>query len=260
MKNLEKIVQAELDKIPELEIFKVNFEKKYLWIKLARATSSNILHHLTYKFTKNPIFTPVDKKTALQTLKYESSKLKRLYEKSIQVPKVVYLNNDFFALEDCGKTVHEHIKYNLIEDVDSLLVKTMEQLANLHNINEYHGASQIKNFTYQDGKVYLIDFEESFDESIDLKALQFRDLFLFMFSIAKYNIDTDYKKFIELYIEKTGNDDFFERFKELLSKFTFLMNLAQKKIVWKFLDKDSKSVYRLFKGILNTSDTKRTTT
>lgn len=247
--TFEKEAYEQLKALPKLEIFKKSVDGKDFWIKFARPTGSNFFHRFIYMITKNPILMPVKTKSNLETLQHEVTKLKNLYSKSIQVPKIVHNNNDFFVLEDCGKTVHEQIKYNLVDDIDNLLIKTIEELANLHNINEYHGASQIKNFTYENEKVYLIDFEESFDDEQDLKTLQFRDLFLFMFSIAKYDVNVDYIKLIQLYIDKTDNIDFFQRFSRLLSSVNFLMKIVELKFIWKILDKDTKSIYKLFKTL-----------
>lgn len=254
MKNLDtnaikKEVYAQLKINPKLEVLKITLENRDFWIKFTRQTRSNIFHHFIYLITKNPILIPVKTKSNFETTQYEISKLTNLHSKSIKVPLVVYKNSDFFVLEDCGKTVHEQIKYHFVDDIDNLLIKTIEELANLHNINEYHGASQIKNFTYKNDKVYLIDFEESFNNEQDLKTLQFRDLFLFMFSIAKYDINVDYIKLIQLYIDKTGNIDFFQRFSKLLSSVSFLIKIVELKFIWRVLDKDTKSIYKLFKTL-----------
>jgi len=242
-------VYEQLKALPKLEIFKKNFDNRDLWVKFARPTGSNLFHRFIYRLTKNPILIPVKTKSSLETLQYEVKKLKDLHSKSIQVPLIVHDNDDFFVLEDCGKTVHEQIKYNLIANIDELLIKTIDELAKLHNLNEYHGASQIKNFTYDNSKVYLIDFEESFDDTQDLKTLQFRDLFLFMFSVSKYNVDVDYIKLIQLYIDKTDNRDFFGRFSKLVSSVNFLMKIIELKFIWKILDNDTKSIYKLLKRL-----------
>jgi len=242
-------VYEQLKALPKLEIFKKSFDGRDLWVKFARPTGSNIFHRFIYKLTKNPILIPVKTKSSLETLQYEVKKLKDLNSKSIQVPLITHNNNDFFVLEDCGKSVHEQIKYGLTANIDELLIKTIDELAKLHNINEYHGASQIKNFTYDNSKVYLIDFEESFDDMQDLKTLQFRDLFLFMFSVAKYNVDVDYIKLIQLYIDKTDNRDFFDRFSKLVASVSFLMKIVEVKFIWKILDNDTKSIYKLLKRL-----------
>ena len=40
-------------------------------------------------------------------------------------------------------------------------------------------------FVFKDNKVFVIDFEESFDKSVDIKTLQYRDFLLFLLSFTK---------------------------------------------------------------------------
>ncbi len=66
--------------------------------------------------------------------------------------------------------------------IDNMLL----QLSKIHNNNEYHGGAQARNFTYKDGEISVIDFEDSFSKDINLDVLQFRDLILF-FTITYKN-------------------------------------------------------------------------
>lgn len=124
-------------------------------------------------------------------------------------------------------------------------------MAKIHKQHEFHGATQLKNLTYQNENVYFIDFEESFDTNIGIRELQFRDLFLFLFSLSKEQVTVDYEKLIRSYIVLTNNSDFIERFHKLIKKVSLLMRIIENKTVWKMLDKDTKSVYKLLKILKN---------
>jgi len=245
MNEIEAIIADRIEENSKLEIFDINIEGKKLWVKRARKTGSNLLHKLTYRITQNPIVIPVENKSPQEALQFESSKLKRLYDLSIPVPEVIDTNKIYFILEDCGPTVHHLISNTLVENPEQQLEEIIIQLANLHNLNEFHGGSQIKNFTYKNNKIYFIDFEESFDRDIDIKELQFRDLFLFLFSISKLNIDIDYESLIRKYISLTKNKNVIEKFHTLISKVSFLIKIVENKVIWNILDRDTKSVYRL---------------
>jgi len=72
------------------------------------------------------------------------------------------------------------------KETDAIVEKTAEVLGDLHRRSFYHGASQIRNFTMDDrGNIHIIDFEESFSKSVDMKALQLRDLFLLIYSLHR---------------------------------------------------------------------------
>lgn len=249
MNNIHSIINKEIQKNPKIEIFNIIFNSKKLWVKRARKTGSNLFHKLIYKLTKNPLLVPVQDKNPKDSIKYEADKLARLYELNISVPQLIDKKDNYFIIEDCGSTVAHLFYHDQIEDQMELCKKVIVQLATLHNMKEFHGGSQIKNFTYRDEKIYFIDFEESFDSSIDIGELQFRDLFLFLFSIQKMNIDADHHLLIEHYNKLTKKTDTIKKLHSLVEKVSGLMKILENKYVWKMVDKDTKSVYRLFKKL-----------
>jgi tRNA A-37 threonylcarbamoyl transferase component Bud32 len=247
--KLNQLIEKSIQEDPGSEIFSIIYEEEKFWVKRARKTGSNLLHKFAFFLSKNPIVTPVETKTDKESLKFESSKLQRLYALSIAVPKVIDRNEKYFIIEDCGQTVKHLIKNDPENYLVKLLDKIVTQLATLHNLGEFHGGSQIKNFTYKNGKVYFIDFEESFNRDIDIKELQFRDLFLFLFSLSKLNTEINYESLLRKYITLTKNRNVIEKFHTLTSKVSFLMKLVENKIVWSLIDSDTKSIYRLLQDL-----------
>jgi len=249
--KLQLAIKNYIDQNPKSEIFSLNNEGKQVWVKRARKTGSNLLHRLVYSLSKNPILTPVEKKIPQQALAFESSKLKMLAELDIPVPKVLDVAEAYFVIEDCGPTVHSLLKYTSYENPQALIEQTLQALALLHKSGHYHGGSQIKNFTFKEGTIYFIDFEESFTKDVVLEDLQFRDLFLFLFSISKLKIDVDYKVLIEQYIKLTGYNEVIYKFHTLADSASWLMKIAENKTIWKILDRDTQSVYRLLTQLKN---------
>jgi tRNA A-37 threonylcarbamoyl transferase component Bud32 len=246
---MNEIIAKKIKNNPKREIFHIEVEGKKVWVKRARRTGSNLLHKIAYMLTKNPIVIPVENKTPQEALKFESSKLQLLHKLSIPVPKVIEITDNYFILEDRGPTIHRLISKGFFSNPSEVLEQTITQLALLHNMDQFHGGSQIKNFTYTDEQVYFIDFEESFNRDIDIEDLQFRDLFLFLFSISKLNIEVNYENLIRKYIDLTKKKDVIEKFHTLRSKVSFLMKIIKNKLIWNLVDRDTKSVCKLLHAL-----------
>lgn len=247
--NIHTLIANKIKENPKVEIFSIEVDGKKVWVKRARSTGSNLLHKFVYLITKEPIVIPVAEKTPQEAVTFESSKLQRLAALSLPVPKVIESSEAYFILEDRGPTVQYLIKRALIDDPTEIYMMIITELAALHNLNEFHGGSQIKNFTYVNDTIYFIDFEESFDEDTDIKSLQFRDLFLFLFSLSKLNLEIDYESLILRYITLTKNKDVIQKFHTLTSKVNFLIKVIENRTVWKYIDRDTKSVYRLLEKL-----------
>ncbi|NOR54690.1 MAG: hypothetical protein GQ531_00630, partial [Sulfurovum sp.] len=240
--KLTSSLERALTQNPKAEIFPFDYEGERVWVKRARKTGSNLFHTLVYAWSKNPILSPVEKKSASAALLHESSKLQNLKQMQIPVPKVITVREDCFVIEDCGPTVHHLIKYKETEEPQALILQTLQALARLHKEKQYHGGSQIKNFTTKDDTIYFIDFEESFSQDVALEDLQFRDLFLFLFSVSKLKIEIDYQQLIEAYVSVSGKKEILTKFYALSNSVSWLMKLLQNKTVWKLVDRDTQSV------------------
>lgn len=176
------------NKDTQSEIFSVNFKNQKYWIKKARENKIKLYHKILFKIFPFAIFAHGEEKTALQALNFETSKIKKLHDLGLNVPRIVYQNDEIFVLEDSGENLHEIFKNGNLNDEDflNLAKKGVETLAKLHNLGFYHGGSQTRNFTYKNDQIYLLDFEESFDSKLDLNNLKFRDFLLYLLSFTKY--------------------------------------------------------------------------
>lgn len=259
MNDLKHLVEKGMQENPDADVFSILYDGKKLWVKNARPTGSNAFHKFAYRLIGNPLIVPVNDKSASEAALYEATKLQRLHDLGINVPRVRESTERYFALEDCGPTINDLMHDTLVSDPPALFEKVVEQLSILHNQNEFHGSSQIKNFTYmqESDAVYFIDFEESFDEKVAMADLQFRDLILFLLSLSRLKIALDYAPLLEKYIALTGKEDILERFRILISKVSFLMAVIPNKQVWKLLDNDTKGIYTLLKQIQQIPELKK---
>ncbi len=251
--NLKQSVQNALLEHQNLDVFSIIFEEKRVWIKKARETKSSNLHKFYYYIFRLEILLPVKEKTTHEALSFELEKIKYFKSLGINTPDVLLENQDYFVLADAGKMVNSYVRKRDIteEKMYYFIDKVIAVLAQIHNNDQYHGGAQFRNFTYLDGKVSVIDLEDSFDESVDLKTLQFRDLFLTLLSLTKTraSFDLDYSSIIEGYCEKTNNFEFKKRLHNMASKISWVIALSDLKLIQKFMGRDVKGFFKLMKAL-----------
>jgi len=237
------------------EIFHVSYGNKRYWIKKARETKSLLFHRFFYFLTKFEVLLPVENKSAKDAIKYETSKIERFQTLGINTPNIIYKEDKFFVLEDCGKTINSYIrKRDITEDkIYFYIDKVIEALAKIHNLNQFHGGAQARNFTFKDDKIYALDLEDSFDKNVDLKLLQFRDFLLLLLSFTKTraNFELDFDYIIDKYIKLTNNMEFKQRLINLANRFSFLIFLSDIKIINKLIGRDGQTFFKLLKKLQN---------
>ena len=249
MSSIEIFAQKEFE-LSRDDIFPFNFEEKHYWLKKARATKPDKLQEFFYKFFPFELLIPPLKKDENEALEFEYSKLQEFYDLGINVPKIVVKKEKYFVLEDSGKSVNAILRDKNIssEDfyfyVDLILI----QLSKIHNFGYFHGGSQLRNFTFKDNKVFVIDFEESFDKSVDIKTLQYRDFLLFLLSFTKIKELTfkiDYEKIINRYLEFSNNFEFKDKLMNFSKKLRFFLWLYKKEFIKKRVGSDVKYFFEL---------------
>ena len=249
MSNLEEIAKKEV-LLNDSEIFSIDFENKKYWLKKARPTKPNKIQKFFYKFFPFELLIPSSAKNAFETLEYETQKLQKFKALGINTANIAYKCDDFFVLEDCGRTMHSLMRKNISEEafyeyVDLIL----EELSKIHKNGLFHGGAQTRNFTYKDGAIFVIDLEESFDSSISVETLQFRDFLLFLLSFLKIksNFQINYEYIINKYMSLTGNSKTKERLNKMANKISILIYLSEMRIFQNMLGSDVKSFFKLFK-------------
>lgn len=237
------------------EVIPFIYEGNQYWLKKARATGPNKIQKFFYRFLPFELLIPPLVKDKKEALEFETSKIEKFEKLGINVPKIAYKCDDFFVLEDSGNSVNEFLRDENISKekfyyfVDKLLV----ELSKIHNNNEFHGGSQTRNFTYKDEEVFVIDFEESFSSSVDIKSLQYRDFLLFILSFIKIKepkFEVDYEYILNRYKELSSNEDIIKRLKKFSKKLRFLIWFSELSLIKKKLGTDVLNFFNFFK-ILN---------
>lgn len=251
MSSLEEMAKKEF-LLNRAEIFSIEYEHQKYWVKKARATTPNKIQKFFYRLFPFELLMPSLAKTALEALEYETSKLEKFSALGINVPHVVYKCSDFFVLEDCGNSVNAYLRDTNItkEQFYFYVEKLLLELAKIHNLNEFHGGTQIRNFTYKENRVYAIDLEESFSSSTDIETLKFRDFLLFILSFVKMkevSFEIDYRFIINQYKELTKSDDIIVKLKRFSQRISFFIWLSELSFIEKRLGSDVKNFFKLFK-------------
>ncbi|WP_457606762.1 hypothetical protein [Nitratifractor sp.] len=243
---IHSLLESKTDK----EIFPVEHEGKKYWIKRGRPTGSTRIHALGYRLTSLPFLRPVEVKSASEAAAFEAEKLLRLREKGLPVPQVVHREEGLFVMTDTGGNLSALLKGSDASTVEPRLGLVVDALAALHRSGEYHGASQIRNFTLSgDERVSIIDFEESFEADAELEALQFRDLFLLLYSLHRQKTDADFPLLLERYMERSGNRGFDEELRELYRRFRWLAKIVEVEGIRRRLGSDAEILHRLFESL-----------
>lgn len=234
------------------DIFSVNYLNEKIWIKKARETDASRVHKICYKIFPLNIILLGEKKDALQAVKFESKKMINLKSKGVNIPKILHVENNFFVMEDSGEVLHEILKDKKLNDIFfyNLIDLAIKQLSILHNLDEFHGGSQTRNFTYKNDKIFLIDFEESFPKNTNINTLKFRDFLLFLLSLAKIQgREINYKYIIDSYFALTKNSDVKKKLYDIAKKISFLTKLSKIKLINNLLGNDVKKFFILFDTI-----------
>ncbi|XOB61116.1 hypothetical protein ACMC56_10920 [Campylobacterota bacterium DY0563] len=232
-------------------ILHIEHDNKFYWLKRSSKSDSSLIHKLIYKTTKAKGLMPVVPSEKESVLYHEVTKLQRLKKKNINVPEVVACQKDFLVLEDKGVNLRKYIRHTQLETskVEELIKKTVNVLAQIHNANEYHAGSQIKNYTLQDDLISAIDFEDKFSNDISLHDIQFRDFFLFLVSLSDLKKELDYKEIINIYKKLTKNETIDKELKVVANKFNFLAKIIETKFIYNKVSKDVINNYKLIRTL-----------
>ncbi|MDR1944323.1 MAG: hypothetical protein LBQ19_05825 [Synergistaceae bacterium] len=157
----------------------------------------------------------------------EAKKLKTLRENGISVPAVLYEAKDYFVMEHTGENLENILSGSADEGRRQFYVKqALKLLRALHEKNFAHGGAQIKNFTYLDGKIYMIDFEEVIPPD-HIERFKLRDLLIFAMSLEAIGLSIDPERLCEAYGGPSGKF-VYEEMKKILFKYKFLKFLGMR--------------------------------
>jgi tRNA A-37 threonylcarbamoyl transferase component Bud32 len=185
----------------------------------------HVFQNALARLLREPMLLCVDARNVSEN--QEIKKLKELRASGLSVPKILYEAPEYFILEYVGKNLEEVLAGTPdAEGKNALIAGALEKLRALHEKNFIHGGSQIKNFTWLDGEIYMLDFEAVIPRGYD-ESFRMRDILLFVMSLENAGISTDLEWICNVYDRRQG----FEVYRQLertILKYKFLKFLDSK--------------------------------
>lgn len=247
-------LECDIDRIlnqKNVPVMKIEHQGRTLWLKQPKKTGSRRIHGLSYFVTRLKGLMPVEKKSSAQALRYEVAKLQRLKEKGIPVPDLIGYTDRYFIMADTGCDLRTCLRKKELSQAaaETVFENCVCLLSLIHSKNEFHGGSQIKNYTIKDDRVYAIDFEDSFSEKYRLNDIQFRDLILLLISLPSLGYEVDYRSLIDIYRTRSKNCHVDADARRIAGKLNVIVNILDMDMVYSRVSRDVKNTLRLLKAL-----------
>ncbi len=251
------VIEKELLKNKNSRVFSFVQDGKKYWLKQPQMGEANFWHSLLFflsKLSKNNFFKPTVVKDPTLSIVNEAKKLKKLDGLDIKVPKLIYSDERCLVVEDSGVVLSKIIDDSgyPFEFKDEVLGKFAATLAKMNNSGFYHSRPALRDATYKDDEVFLIDFEENLDDTLSPNEAIVRDGFLFIHTLFR---KVDDEKLIEnalLRYKKELNPALYENLKNEAKKYGFLYFVL--KFTYKYLGKDAKAIFKTLRYIKEEDD------
>lgn len=195
--NFEQIITLQRTTHPNERIFSFEFNQKKYWLKQVEKPKGGML-----------LLKPNPQKALLREL----SALQYLNQQHAPVAKVVASGEDYFVTEDVGMGVDDWLKEPItLAQKQQIIGDSAKALALLHQQQLTHGRPALRDITWQQGKVYFIDFE-----TVNLKPkspsrlikAKIRDILVFIHSLFIKQIDINtIQQAIQIYCQAGGENN-----------------------------------------------------
>lgn len=169
-------------------LFKVEWDGQIYWLKQREQTNDKPLwlipQRLAADLLRLPILRPTTRRGGVKDLKIEEQRIRDFLAAGLPAPQVVASGSDYFILKDAG-TILPKVLPTLPEDAQrDLLRRALKTLQQVHAAGQYHGRPMIKDMVVDaEGRITLLDFEETPLDVMSLAEAQARDLLVFLSSI-----------------------------------------------------------------------------
>jgi tRNA A-37 threonylcarbamoyl transferase component Bud32 len=122
----------------------------------------------------------------LSALRDEALAMVALRRRGMLVPSVVHESDDFIVMSDAGESLQP-----LLQQADPLqrigyVEQVADALGELHRAGGWHGNAVLRNFTLRDGRIGMLDFENTAQRMVSLNVRQAYDLWQALHTSANY--------------------------------------------------------------------------
>lgn len=159
------------------------------WIKIGLHSQTNTWHkvqNFCAGLLGNPLLRATVSRPFDEGLSDEEKRLQRVANRGVLVPEVVARQPGWLLLSDIGPCMFDLIEQSA--DKESLLLKAVQALADLHNAGGWHGTGQLRDMVLaKDARIGFIDFEENVGEAMEPVQAQARDLLRLLISAVRFD-------------------------------------------------------------------------
>jgi tRNA A-37 threonylcarbamoyl transferase component Bud32 len=153
-------------------VFPVMLDGERYWVKRSRKNYKNL-----YQVVLHP---------NLSALRDETRAMRHLRLKGMLVPTVVHETPEFIVLTDTGESLQRCLQRGDEALRMRYVLQVADLLSELHARKAWHGNAALRNFTVQDGRLAMIDFENTAHRWLTLDLRQAFDIWQVLHSIAQY--------------------------------------------------------------------------
>ena len=153
-------------------VFSVTQDGERYWVKRSPKNYKNLFQIVLYP--------------NLSALRDEARAIRSLRRRGMLVPSIVHETTEFIVLTDVGESLHRHLQ--LCDDATRMrhILQVADLLSDLHCRKAWHGNAALRNFTLKDGRLGMIDFENTAHRWCTLNVRQAFDIWQVLNSIAKF--------------------------------------------------------------------------
>ena len=172
-----------------------------VWLKIVEQAKTTRFRNILRWFLNLlpvPLLARTDYGKTGDTLLHQAEQADILRAAGFNTPETVFVNRDFYISRHSGDTLFdlkEKLKHASPEDrkqhedrFESVLLKTTEELARLHQFGFAHGRPKMRDFAWNDAKeaIFIFDLEERPWEIMPMADAQARDIILWLVDLCQY--------------------------------------------------------------------------
>lgn len=157
-----------------------------MWIKRSEGSKIKLWHKLQ-SLMPQPILRSTATKDGAAALQGEAARLRAFKAAGFHVATVLAVNDDMLITTHLGDELQKQL--DGMKDFGARLVilkQAVAELGKLHKANLAHGRPYVRDMTWDEERVGLLDLEEDPLSVMPLTSAQARDIWIFLCSICRY--------------------------------------------------------------------------